>query len=380
MSRSDSRLRSLLLAAAISSPLILPSCLARATAADVPAATAPPATAAPAKAELVEVRKIWDGAKHNAFTDLRRWHDRWWCTFREGPAHVGGGDGTIRVLTSADGAAWESAASLAEAGVDLRDPKLSVTPDDKLMLVFGGSIYHGGKVLLGRQPRVAFSADGRTWGPPTKVLAEGDWLWQVTWHDGVCYGTTYGGPASPGGKPVTKPATGDAPPTPPALQLVRSKDGVAWERAAPLAVTAQPNETTLRFAPDGRMQALVRREAADAMGWLGTAAPPYEQWTWQPLNYRLGGPNFLFLPGGQRVAATRDLSTPKKATTMVAAMSDDRLTPLLTLPSGGDCSYPGLVWHDGLLWVSYYSSHEGKTSVYLAKVRLPAGMGEAAQK
>ena len=44
------------------------------------------------------------------------------------------------------------------------------------------------------------------------------------------------------------------------------------------------------------------------------------------------------------------------------------LTEVLTLPSGGDTSYPGLVWHDGLLWVSYYSSHEGKTSIYLAKV------------
>jgi len=47
------------------------------------------------------------------------------------------------------------------------------------------------------------------------------------------------------------------------------------------------------------------------------------------------------------------------------------LTEFLKLPSGGDTSYPGLVWHDGLLWVSYYSSHEGKTSVYLAKVKLP---------
>ena len=44
----------------------------------------------------------------------------------------------------------------------------------------------------------------------------------------------------------------------------------------------------------------------------------------------------------------------------------------LKLPSGGDTSYAGLVWHDGLLWVSYYSSHEGKTSIYLAKVRLPS--------
>ena len=48
-----------------------------------------------------------------------------------------------------------------------------------------------------------------------------------------------------------------------------------------------------------------------------------------------------------------------------------QLTEFLKLPSGGDNSYPGLVMHDGLLWVSYYSSHEGKTSIYLAKVKLP---------
>ena len=44
--------------------------------------------------------------------------------------------------------------------------------------------------------------------------------------------------------------------------------------------------------------------------------------------------------------------------------------PVLTLPSGGDTSYAGMVWHDGLLWVSYYSSHEGKTAIYLARVKL----------
>ena len=42
---------------------------------------------------------------------------------------------------------------------------------------------------------------------------------------------------------------------------------------------------------------------------------------------------------------------------------------VLTLPSGGDNSYPGMVWHDTLLWTSYYSSHEEKTSIYLAKIR-----------
>ena len=41
------------------------------------------------------------------------------------------------------------------------------------------------------------------------------------------------------------------------------------------------------------------------------------------------------------------------------------------LPSGGDCSYPGFVALDenrGLL--SYYSSHDGSTSIYLAEIGL----------
>src|SRR6187455_417118 len=84
-----------------------------------------PAAGATSKAEIVEVRKIWDEGRHNAFTDLIRWKDRWWCTFREAEDHVGG-DGAIRVLTSTDGVKWESAVRLTEKGIDLRDPKLTV--------------------------------------------------------------------------------------------------------------------------------------------------------------------------------------------------------------------------------------------------------------
>jgi hypothetical protein len=46
------------------------------------------------------------------------------------------------------------------------------------------------------------------------------------------------------------------------------------------------------------------------------------------------------------------------------------MTKLARLPAGGDTSYPGLVWRNNMLYVSYYSSHEDKTSIYLAKVRI----------
>ena len=48
------------------------------------------------------------------------------------------------------------------------------------------------------------------------------------------------------------------------------------------------------------------------------------------------------------------------------------MTKLLKFPSGGDTSYPGLVWHNDLLYMSYYSTHEGKTSIYLARLNVTA--------
>jgi len=41
---------------------------------------------------------------------------------------------------------------------------------------------------------------------------------------------------------------------------------------------------------------------------------------------------------------------------------------LVELPSGGDTSYPGMVLMDDVLYFSYYSSHEGKTSIYFAEI------------
>ena len=71
------------------------------------------------------------------------------------------------------------------------------------------------------------------------------------------------------------------------------------------------------------------------------------------------------------IAAGRLYGVARKNQTAVGPMTLDRYTPELTLPSAGDNSYPGLVWNDGTLWMSYYSTHEGKTSIYLARVRWP---------
>jgi hypothetical protein len=299
---------------------------------------------------LLHVRRIWDRAPHSAFTDLTRFRGMWLCTFREAEGHAGDA-GRLRVVASRDGSRWKSMALLSEPGVDLRDPKLSAAPGGRLMLVCGGTSTSA--AAPGRRPRVSFSADGRRWTRLQPVLHDGDWLWRVTWLRGRAYGITY---RLPGARRWT-------------VTLVSSPDGVRYEEVCPLRVSGMPNEATIRFRPAGEATALVRREGGSRRAWIGASRPPYTRWTWREARHRLGGPNFIILPDGSAWAAGRRYG-PGGAVTTIARMDARSLDPALDLPSGGDCSYPGLVVHRGRLWVSYYSSHEGRTCIYLAVLRL----------
>jgi len=300
--------------------------------------------------QVVSVQRIWDRGAHNAFTDLVRFRGRWFCAFREADSHLGS-DGKVRILESANGVQWTSAALLSENSVDLRDPKLSVSPGRKLMLLMGGTFIRAGSV--GRQPRVCFSNDGLIWSRPQPVLSEGDWLWRVTWFRSRAYGFSYCLESERTWKVV----------------LYESSDGLAYREISAPHVPGKPNEATVRFRRDGSAVSLVRREAGDAAGWIGLSKPPYLRWKWHAAGMRVGGPNFLIDSEGGLWAACRDYARTGPVT-VIARMSITSLRPVLTLPSGGDCSYPGLVVHRGLLWVSYYSSHEEKAAIYLARVKL----------
>ncbi len=161
--------------------------LSLATAADAPADDSLPSV------RVVSIRRVFHNGEHNAFTDLVRQRDNWFCVFREGSGHIPGTNGAIRVLRSPDGQRWDSAALVAEHGIDLRDPKISVMPDGCLMLLMGGSVYAGeegpgNRAYVSARTRVAFSTDGRQWSPPQPVSVTGEWLWRVTWHKGLGYG------------------------------------------------------------------------------------------------------------------------------------------------------------------------------------------------
>lgn len=304
--------------------------------------------------ELVEVRQIWGKAPHNAFTDLIRYDGKFYCTFREGETHWSeGANGKIRVIVSENGESWKPTALLSMEG-DLRDPKLSITPDNQLMLTcfrrFNPTRYPDEH----EQTFAYFSRDGHNWSKPVEIGTEDRWLWRITWYDGKAYGISYGG--AEGEPPFNSPRF---------ARLLISDDGRAFES---IARFDHAGESTIRFTQDGTAYCLFRSQ--QNRGLLGISSPDYQNWTWKDLQIQIGGPDMIQLDDGRFLAVVRLYEGEQRTSVCWLSPETGTLTEALELPSGGDTSYAGMVEHDGYLWVSYYSSHEEKTAIYLAKISL----------
>lgn len=294
--------------------------------------------------------------------DLIRFRDSWFCSLRESDLHAYGKPGHIRILTSQDGVSWMPCALLEEEGIDLRDPKLSITPHGLLMLIVGGTLYDNKRTYLSLRSRVSFSSDGKNWSPFQHVVSPHEWLWRVTWHLGKAYGAAYSR-----SDPKDKYKEWH-------IRLYESDDGVNFKEMVQWSIPGYPNETTLRFLKSGEMVALVRRDGrTDNNAWIGSSQPPYKEWKWHETPLYFGGPNFLldseqnFWAGGRILM---NMPYGQMERTVLAEMDHQSIRPCLILPSGGDCSYPGLYLFENVLWMNYYSSHEGKAAIYLARIDL----------
>jgi hypothetical protein len=317
----------------------------------------------------VKAKMIWNKAPYNAFTDIIRFKGRLYCTFREGSGHVPGKtgtDGEIRILVSKTGDNWKSVALLKKSGIDLRDPKFSVTPDGRLMIICGGSVYKG-DTLLARYPHVSFSNKGGTkFSMPERVALHGAihsdfaWIWRVTWHGKIGYGIDYQiGPKERRG--------------PTKLFLVSTKDGKSYSLVHEFHIDGFPNESTVRFDKDGQMYVLIRRELNDKLGMLAVSRPPFTDWTFHKLSIPLGGPNFIFLGDDRLLIGTRTFKETQNGrethTGLLLTDLEGNIQKTIQLPSGNDTGYPGLLNYNDTLWVTYYSNHENQhTSIFLAKI------------
>jgi hypothetical protein len=316
--------------------------------------------------ETVDIRRIWDRGNHNAFTDITFFKNKLYVVFREGDDHIPNedntGNGIIRILSSLDGEFWESEGKIELEGIDLRDPKISVTPRKRLMIIMGGSKYVQ-QELKSIHTFVSFSdANGNRFTDPEPVeldenfKSDFNWVWRVTWYEKTGYGVLYQSFVD-GEKGKTK-----------AYLVKTNNKGMEYELVTELDVGGNPSEGTVRFLGGGEMAILLRRDGGDKMGMLGTSKAPYTDWTWQKLDFRLGGPNMDIIPINKLLIATRVYSPDGNYTALLMGKKNEEFKEVFRLPSGGDNSYPGMFSIAGFVWLSYYSSHEGKTSVYYARI------------
>ena len=304
------------------------------------------------EARLLQADRISGDAPHSAFTDLARYRGRWFAAFREGESHVSD-DGAARIVVSDDGRKWRPSARIASQLGDVRDPKLSVTPEGRLMLLAAIAVQPPGEVR--HRSFAWFSDDGEHWDSGREIGEPNFWLWRVSWHDGVGWGVGYETGAGEG-----------------RVRLYRSEDGRDWEVWVPTLFTeGRPSEAQIAFAADGTAYCLLRRDGTPSSAMLGRASPPYRDWTWADLGVRLGGPALARLSDGRWIVAGRRYEHGARTVLHWLDPARGELTDFLTLPSSGDTSYPGLVEHEGEVWLSYYSSHEERTAAYVARVAVP---------
>lgn len=313
-------------------------------------------------------RIVEDGA-HNAFTDLCKFGDFYYITFRSSPiGHEVLPGSTIVVLRSADGRDWQPVHRFGVPGRDVRDPHLLVF-DDRLWIFTGTWLCNGRKDLGEHQGYGSSTADGLQWEEPFALEGTFGWfVWRAVALEGKVYLSA-----------CTRHHV-DVPGTPGHAQgltvLFQSEDCRHWHCASVIE-THRGNENAFGFEPDGSILAIVRQDLEHML--LARSAPPYDRWIHQRIDRYIGGPLLvrwkgMNLVGGRKFLAPGQLDNQPRM--VLSWLHNDQFHDALELPSGGDTAYPGFAPLDeSRALISYYSSHEGsgdKTApahIYVAQIR-----------
>ncbi len=310
---------------------------------------------------------VYADGGHNAFTDLAYWKEAYYVCFRSGEHHLSM-DGIIRVMRSEDMRSWEPCGTIRTHGDD-RDPHFAVT-EDRLYVYFGvwDLQFGDGPKLPDRgsvRSHVAFTSDGESWSDVSGVFEPGWWLWRVRHHDGTFYSLAY---------TAKRPR-----PNMRETLLIRSDDGLNWERVSRVTNERMCGEADLRFNDDGSMWIISRTgdEAGDAARF--DSDPSLMKWTRRDMGTLIHAP--AIANWGERFFVAGRGRTDGAYDTQFWEIDDASVKPLLTLPSGGDTSYPGLIPDpnadpDGppAFFITWYSEHEAnarrEANIYAARITI----------
>ncbi|MCH8219467.1 MAG: hypothetical protein IH892_22155 [Planctomycetes bacterium] len=322
--------------------------------------------------KVTNIRRVFHNGEHNAFTDLVRFNERFYLTFRSCPdGHDVHPTASIIILASDDARDWDQVHRFRVAKRDTRDPHFLVYQEK--MFVYTGTWYSGGTSLpredydLNKHLGYAvWSHDGVKWNSP--ILLEGTFGHYI-WRANAFNGKAYLCGRRKIGFEVLKRGEGRRVES----LLLESNDGLIWHRRA-VFQEIQGDETAFQFEPDGSIIAVGRRGGGTAQ--LLRSKPPYKQWDRQELDRTIGGP-LLTRWGKRYVVGGRKTIGGKGPKTSMYWLMDDRLQEFAELPSGGDNSYPGFIELGPTRAImSWYSSHEkdesGKTitAIYMSDLQI----------
>jgi hypothetical protein len=315
---------------------------------------------------VTNVRRVFHNGEHNAFTDLIRWQDRFWLTFRSCPdGHMVFSTSSILILSSDDAQHWQVEHRFAVPRRDTRDPHFLAFQGK--LFIYTGTWYSG----AGELPRdqydlnkhlgyAVWTEDGRSWnGPQPLEGTYGHYIWRAAAYDGRAYLC---------GRRIRNHEQVFGERDQVQSAMLESDDGLIW-RFHSLFQENRGDETAFLFADDGRLTAISRSGSRPAQ--LVRSRPPFTEWTRQDLPCYIGGP--LLARWGDRWLVGGRRSSSDGPRTALYWLEDDQLHLCGLLPSGGDNSYPGFVALSPTRGVvSWYSSHERDaagetmTAIYMA--------------
>ena len=328
---------------------------------------------APTEVAVESVRRVFHNGEHNAFTDLTWFRDRLYLTFRSCPdGHGVNPTASIIVLASDDdGQTWRPAHRFAVPKRDTRDPHFLVFKDQ--LFVYTGTWYCGETApeSYDMNEHLGYgvsSTDGEAWTEPFVLEGTyGHYVWRAATTGDTAFlcGRRKRQFAATANRSEREPLVESA--------LLESNDGRIWKHRG-LFQTDFGNETAFLFEPDGTGLA-VARGGGSRNAELCRSEPPYVHWERTDFDRYIGGP--LVARWGDRYVVGGRQTAGAPARMSLYWLNGKELNEFATLPSGGDCSYPGFVeLEDGSALVSYYSSHEkgqngeSITAIYLARLSL----------
>lgn len=142
--------------------------------------------------QLVSVRQLFNDGNHNAFTDLCRFQNRYYLTFRNCPeGHMLFTTSKIIVMHSVDGMDWKLGHIFNVPNRDVRDPHFLVF--DNKLFVYSGAWWVNPADPSERDVNdhlgfCVWSEDGQTWyGPRILDGTHGYYIWRAAVHNGIAY-------------------------------------------------------------------------------------------------------------------------------------------------------------------------------------------------